>query len=96
MRRGKKKDYSLRGKNKPNSECNSHNGSLLEVNEKRWGYFSSKITITIQAKLSYIGFILILIVLIFLGLLRLYTVKLIDFGKHIHTRTLTYIHVFRV
>ena len=55
MRREKKKDYSLRGKNKSNSECNSHNGSLLEVNEKRWGYFSSKMTITIQAKLSYIG-----------------------------------------
>ena len=51
----KKEDCSLRGKNKSNSECNSHNGSLLEVNEKRWGYFSSKITITIQAKLSYIG-----------------------------------------
>ena len=55
MRREKKKDYSLRGKNKSNSECNSHNGSLLEVNEKRWGYFSSKIIITIQAKLSYMG-----------------------------------------
>ena len=46
MRRKKKekeKDYSLRGKNKSNGECNSHNGSLLEVDEKViWGYFSSK------------------------------------------------------
>ena len=43
MRRGKKKDYSLRGKNKSNSECNSHNGSLLEVDKNvTWGYFSSK------------------------------------------------------
>ena len=39
-----------------NSECNSQNGSLLEVDKKiTWGYFSSKITKTIQAKLSYIG-----------------------------------------
>ena len=52
----KKEDCSLRGKNKSNNECNSHNGSLLEVNEKViWGYFSSKITITIQPKLSYMG-----------------------------------------
>ena len=55
MRREKKRTNSLRGKNKSNNECNSHNGSLLEVNEKIWGYFSSKITVTIQAKLSYIG-----------------------------------------
>ena len=55
-RKKKKKNCSLRGKNKSNSECNSHNGSLLEVDEKViWGYFSSKVTITIQAKLSYIG-----------------------------------------
>ena len=39
-----------------NSECNSQNGSLLEVDKKiTWGYFSPKITKTIQAKLSYIG-----------------------------------------
>ena len=49
----RQKNCSLRGKNKSNSECNSHNGSLLEFDEKFiWGYFSSKITKTIQAKLK--------------------------------------------
>ena len=56
MKKRKEKKTVALGKNKSNSECNSHNGSLLEVDEKViWGYFSSKITITIQAKLSYMG-----------------------------------------